>query len=589
MLFKKTCLFFVCYLFISGYFMLMGQPAGGRGIQHSGNIRDTAIILKMAERAFDIAGSNHEQCRLICDSIIEKSKTTGYPSGVAIAFNIKGNLLRTEGQYNDAIDLHLDALRIFDSVGDHSISYISCLVNTGTDYFFLKNEDKALFYYNKALPAISKTDYRRITAVSNNIGMIYHAKGEYDKAIGIFTKALPSAMADSSHHAQATLLSSLGISLAAKGNKAESIDYLKQALVHQKTAGVLNHYAATCNTLAGMYIDAQQYQQAEQLLQEGYRTAIKVNAKSVVANYYRNMGLLCSKTNRLKEAYEWQSRYIYLNDSLINDAHIKQLAESENRYLLDLKNQELVLARLDNELKKSEIGKGRLWRFVLGGSLLGALFLVVLLYINFQLKKKANNILLLENEALQSANTFAKYETLKNQVNPHFLFNCLNTLNSLIDSDRTKAQEFIAVFSRVYRNILEQNHHHVIQVSEEMKLTGDYIYLQKIRFGNCLVINKNISVAALQMYIPPFSLQMLIENAIKHNMIDEDKPLTISILSEGEYLIVSNNLQPRGEKIQSTGMGLKNITDRYRFISNELPDFDLQNNLYVARIPLLKA
>lgn len=212
----------------------MGQPADGKEIAHSRNLRDTAMILNMAERAFDIAGANHELCRLICDSIIQKSKTIHYPSGVAIAFNIRANLLRTEGRYNDAIDLHLDALRIFDSVGDHSINYISCLVNTGTDYFFLQNMDKALYYYNKALPAISKTDYRRITAVSNNIGMIYHAKGKYDKAIGIFMNALPSAMADSSHHAQATLLSSLGISLAAKGKKAESIHYLKQALVHQK-------------------------------------------------------------------------------------------------------------------------------------------------------------------------------------------------------------------------------------------------------------------------------------------------------------------------------------------------------------------
>lgn len=551
--------------------------------------KDSTMILLMAEDAFKWSGSDHAKARQLCDSIKQLSNKYNYPVGIAIALDIEGNLLRKEGNYNKAIKLHLHALRMFEETNSKNSHYISCLVNTGTDYFYLQNLQGALHYYMKALPFIQQSDYRRLAAVYNNIGSVYNALGEYNKAIAIYKKAIPTALADTTHHAPATLFSSLGIALAQTGDRNQSITYLLKALTYQKKAGLLHHYASTCNTLSGIYIDLKKYTDARLLLNEGYHAALKVNARSVIANFYRNMGLLCKNTKKPDEAYEWQNRYINLNDSLINEAHISELAESEAKYKIDLKNQEIALMKAENNLKTGALKESRLWSYALGTSLVAAFILALLFYNYYQLKKKANQLLLLENQQLNAENTIAQYQLLRSQVDPHFLFNSLNTLQTLVRTDRDKANEFINAFSRLYRAVLEQNHHTVIPLSEDLKLAYDYFYLQKIRFGEGITLTQQLSPHTLSLLIPPFCVQILLENAIKHNMADVEMPLRIHVSADEHFLYVRNNFQPRKEYVPATGTGLKNITNRIQLLCDELPTFEIVNNEYLAKIPLIPA
>lgn len=194
----------------------------------------------------------------------------------------------------------------------------------------------------------------------------------------------------------------------------------------------------------------------------------------------------------------------------------------------------------------------------------------------YQLKEKnlvlvkEKNRLLLRTESQEKENLQAQFKILKNQINPHFLFNCLNTLYSML-RDHYPGKEFIARLSRVYRYVLTFKENNSVELQEELNFIDDYIYLQKMRYGESLDFEINIEQHYLDYYVPPMALQLLIENAIKHNVVSQARPLKIELFIDDEdYLVVRNNFQKRSDLVQSTGVGQKNITDRYRFICKKL-------------------
>jgi sensor histidine kinase YesM len=188
-------------------------------------------------------------------------------------------------------------------------------------------------------------------------------------------------------------------------------------------------------------------------------------------------------------------------------------------------------------------------------------------------------------EELKREQLILQYETLKSQVNPHFLFNSLNSVTSLIKTDPDKAIVFIKKLSEVFRYVLEQKDNEIATVEAELNFIESYIYMQKIRFGENLIVN--IDVPDKHRYIIPLSLQMLIENAIKHNVISREFPLTIGIISINEkYIAVSNNLRKK-PALNTGSIGLENIKSRYRyFTSNPVIVREDEMN-FVVEIPFI--
>ncbi|MBK9392001.1 MAG: histidine kinase [Bacteroidetes bacterium] len=180
-----------------------------------------------------------------------------------------------------------------------------------------------------------------------------------------------------------------------------------------------------------------------------------------------------------------------------------------------------------------------------------------------------------------------RFEVLKSQINPHFMFNSLNVLSGLINVDAAKAQLFIDEFSQIYRYVLETIEQPVVTLNRELEFMRSYLFLQQIRYGESLTYSVNIISGHLHLLVPPLSLQVLLENAMKHNIVNDDKPLKIEICSEGDYLIIKNPVQPR-ISVTSTGLGLKNLIKRYALISKLEPEFKIENSFYIARIPLIK-
>lgn len=202
----------------------------------------------------------------------------------------------------------------------------------------------------------------------------------------------------------------------------------------------------------------------------------------------------------------------------------------------------------------------------------------------FQLFKQS----LIKNEDLQRQNTQAQLESLRNQVNPHFLFNSLNTLISVIPEDSKTAVKFAENLSSVYRYILEIRDQELIPLADELKCIDAYRYLLSIRFGNHIQFEfKNLENLS-QKYIVPLSVQMLMENAVKHNVVSQSRPLTISISLEENQLKVCNKIQPKIQNISSTGVGLKNIEKRYQLLANREITVEKTDELFCVYLPILK-
>lgn len=192
----------------------------------------------------------------------------------------------------------------------------------------------------------------------------------------------------------------------------------------------------------------------------------------------------------------------------------------------------------------------------------------------------------IDTERLQKENVKAQYESLKNQVNPHFLFNSLNALTNLVYQDQDKAAKFIKQLSEVYRYVLESREKELVPSQEELKFLHSYIFLQQIRFGDKLIVD--VKMENMHGQIAPLALQLLTENAIKHNIIAEDQPLTIKIyLAEG-MIVVENNSQKKSVLTEeSSGIGLENIRKRYEFLSDTKVRITETNSIFKVEIPII--
>ena len=191
-----------------------------------------------------------------------------------------------------------------------------------------------------------------------------------------------------------------------------------------------------------------------------------------------------------------------------------------------------------------------------------------------------------EAESYKKEHILAQFESLKNQVNPHFLFNSLNTLSSLIDQDKEISKTFLDDLSTVYRYVLQHKDEDLVSLKTELDFIKAYTQLLKKRHGERLIFHFDISEKEIQNGIPPIALQLLIENAVKHNIASLKKPLKVEVFTQDGLLIVRNNLQ-RKKAVHSTGVGLKNIQNRYKYLSDKSIKISETKTSFEVSIPIV--
>jgi two-component system, LytTR family, sensor kinase len=193
-----------------------------------------------------------------------------------------------------------------------------------------------------------------------------------------------------------------------------------------------------------------------------------------------------------------------------------------------------------------------------------------------------------EIERFRAENLQAQLQNLKNQINPHFLFNNLSVLSSLVYQDQDKAVKFIDQLAKVYRYSLDSRNNELITLEEEITFIQSYIYLLKIRFDKGIFISIDADKEMMNRFLPPMVLQTVLENAMKHNESSEESPLKIMIRTDEEILIVSNNIQLRKKSEPNSGTGLQNISERYKFFTTQIIEVINTGKSFIVKLPLLE-
>lgn len=277
---------------------------------------------------------------------------------------------------------------------------------------------------------------------------------------------------------------------------------------------------------------------------------------------------------QLEKRYSWLS-------------HPKQRILSQ--FIVSLIFTAITLFVLMNFLHFIKFGDLRLFNRAMRQMFVPAIFITFLglaVYISSQFFKAWNQSRV-EVEKYKTASATAQLENLKNQLNPHFLFNNLSVLSSLVYQDQDKAVDFINELSKVYRYVLDNNTAELVSLQDESAFLEHYIYLLKIRFGDSIVFNIDIDKNDKNLFLPPMCLQMLVENTIQHNETSQAHPLQVTIYTEKNRLLVTNPIQPRSDKAKSSQTGLKNMEVRYQFFSNEKIEIIRTDKTFTVSLPLL--
>lgn len=204
-----------------------------------------------------------------------------------------------------------------------------------------------------------------------------------------------------------------------------------------------------------------------------------------------------------------------------------------------------------------------------------------------ELRKTSKKEVVEQKLIAKSAN--AQFESLKNQLDPHFLFNSLNVLSSLIDENPKQAQKFTASMSKIYRYVLEQKDKELVTVEDELEFAKTYCELLKTRFEDSVDFDFDVKKEDYRRFVVPLSLQLLLENCIKHNFATSSKPLIIKIFSENDTLCIENNLQVREQIKESSGIGLANIVQRYSLLTKRNVFIEKSEDYFKVKLPVLSS
>jgi hypothetical protein len=191
------------------------------------------------------------------------------------------------------------------------------------------------------------------------------------------------------------------------------------------------------------------------------------------------------------------------------------------------------------------------------------------------------------NESLREEKLKTELNALKAHIDPHFLFNSFNVLSGLIDENPERAQKFLAQLSSIYRYILESRQQHTNALEDELNFAKTYLELLKARFEDSIILDLAIKEEDLKKQIPALSLQLLLENAVKHNRFDRNNPLRISISQENGHLVVYNNRSDKIKMNDKRGMGLSNIEDRYKLLGDQTIEIHKEKDSFIVKLPLL--
>lgn len=517
-------------------------------------------------------------------------KEIGDLKGEAAIYGNFGLIYSAQGNSVKDLEYQLKSLAINERLKDTS-GMTSNFNNLANIYHEQEDSTNALDYYNRTLRMFEAThDERGIALIYNNIGTLYKTYELWDKSLYYLHRSLEMRTAMKDRLGVAITYVNLGTVYTKMKDFEKAKEYTLLSIENFIILGDSSSLANGYYNLGEIALRQNQYMEAIKWCEASLKIA-EATHKAPIESADCNCLYRAHKAlgNSAKALYYFEDFY-FLEDSLhkedLNIA-LKRL-EFEKELLADSLAREEEKNLLTNVHQKELARKNNFTRVVLIGGI--SILLLALVFLSRMLRFQRNSQLFkLKSDQLETQQLVNEISLLKTQVNPHFLFNSLSILSSLVRIDPDLSERFIDQLSRSYRYILEQKDQSLVTLRTELGFIESYSFLLKIRFENKFSVDIQLPDYILDKYkIAPLTLQLLIENAVKHNRMSVSEPLIVTISVEvGQMLIVKNKLQPRSTPAISTGVGLQNIMNRYALLTDRPVWAGEADEYFVVKIPLL--
>lgn len=504
------------------------------------------------------------------------------------AYRFLGDVYRLQSNYPKAIDCLQQSLAIAEVIGDQ-VKMADAYVCFSTIYYMSSdNLEQMEEYLLKAKPLYEAAQKEQsLVFVYSNLSLVAYERNQFSTALEYIRKCIAIQEKQNDVFGLATSLQNRATLYAALGRYAEAeSDYKKEAEIFQDL-GDQEGLSDAYSSLGGLLLNQGQAGAAITWCQKALIAAEKLGAYTLkeqeacqcLAEAYQHLG-------NYRRALEYTTRFSIIKDSLQNQQTERQLKQMEI--------ERDSLARATVELKKEQAfsraiqEKNRTVTVLIAFLALGLLFAWALWTRMLFFKRKTLDMQI-RSEAMEKQRLLNEIALLKTQVNPHFLFNSLSILSSLVHQNAELSEQFIEQLARSYRYILEQKDQVLVSLRTELEFIQAYAFLLQIRFDHKFELDVALPENIIDRYkIAPLTLQLLVENAVKHNRMSAKEPLRVRVRVDEKYLEIRNVLRPRGERIRSTGIGLQNIINRYALLCDEPVWAGEQEGDFLVKVPLIE-
>lgn len=560
---------------------------------------DTSILRPWLRLASLLRHSAPSEALIYGQKALRMADSINAAEAKGSALQILGLICTTLMDYRNSLYYSFQALRLYETIGAEegkAFAYNAI----GLVYSNMKKNDLAWRYFQKAIDEMKKLgNHPDLGVFYNNMGNILSQEKKVRESLHYYKMALEhQVLYGDSLRAISRICINIGDAYADLGMRDSSGLYLNRALKAATGKKPDLYAAAYCYLKLGKAdLERNHIAAAASKLERSLNMAEKGGIKDMQIEIYQAMMNLYRVKNDAKRMHAYFLKYDALKDSVYSENTVNQINEMQEAYQVEKRDREIQLLQQKQKVTEAAATNQRLLRNFAIAGLLGLLLVALVVARNIVLKQRVKNRILSEKNAiaqrnivqLNHENTLAKYEAMKSKTDPHFLFNSLTTLSSLVMDDPRLAVKYIRKFSNVFRMVLEVGDHKTITLRQELELIDSYIYLQKIRFDDQLDVSISVGEPEKHALLPPFALQLLVENAVKHNVISEQHPLSLRVYTEQGHVIVRNSLRKKSSMLSSTGTGQENIRQRYLILSREQPVFEETETEYMVKLPLLAA
>ncbi len=514
----------------------------------------------------------------------------GYEDIEATYYMESGIVNELQGNYERAISDFLKAKRSYKDLGDH-LGAAKCDNNMANCYWEMEDMDKALEYYQSALNVYRSIDaHVQAARTLGNIGLIYRSKGDYKKALKNYHLSLEMNLKHKDLWHASIDLQNIGAAYNYLGKHGEAKSYFTRSLEIADSIGSKKSVMYASQSLAALETELGNYDKAIQGLQHALEMAEELGSKEKIKNIYESFANTYEAMGDFENALICRRDYEKWKDSLINESQMKRVKELEIKYETAEKDKQLALLANEKKLQEKERARqATLKQMFVGGFLLMALLAGLIFYILRQ-RLKNQRTLATKNDQIKTANfqqrlSHLELKALRAQMNPHFTFNCLNSINRMIlEGDTEDASRYLTKFSKLIRLVLESSKKNEVPLTDELAILENYVQLESLRFKGKITYRTAIDPAIDldTTYIPFMILQPLVENAIWHGLMPkkEGGTILITIKKEGDLLKCSVEDDGIGRKnalsikekhpLKNTSLGLQLVEERLDLTHGEI-------------------